>query len=104
MYYQLSNKIAPTAFPTLQASRSRVVKVPTNDSDLRVNPAGYLNVGLRALPGLARNAPRNVKGAPIRVGEEQAAILIATASGAFDGPIAFGRGDNFIQPEKTRQE
>lgn len=31
-------------------------------------------------------------------------ILIATAGGAFDCPLALGGGDNFIQPEKTHQE
>lgn len=31
-------------------------------------------------------------------------ILIATAGGAFHGPVASGGGDDFIQPEKTHQE
>jgi hypothetical protein len=83
----------------------RGVKVPANASVVRVNLSGYLNAGRRALPGLARSAPGSIApGTSIGIGEKQVSILIAPAGGAVHGPVAFGRGDDFIQPEKTHQE
>jgi len=90
----------PCGIPRSVQVASRGLKVPANDSGLRVNLSGYLNAGCRALPGLARGAP----GASIGIGEKQVSILIATAGGAVHGPVAFGGGDDFIQPEETHQE
>jgi len=97
--------IYPCGFPVLYRSRSRGVKVPANDSGERVNLSGYLDAGHRALPGLARNAPGSIAPrTPVGIGEEQVSVLIAPAGGAAHGPVAFGRGNNFIQPEETHQE
>ena len=83
----------------------RDVKVPANDSGVRVNLSGYLNAGRRALPVLARSAPGSIApGTSIGIGEQQVSILIAPAGGAVHGPVAFGGGDDFIQAEKTHQE
>jgi len=92
--------IHPLRIPSSVQVASRGVKVPANDSGLRVNLSDYLNAGCRALPGLARGAP----GASIGIGEKQVSILIAPAGGAVHGPGGFGGGDDFIQPEETHQE
>ncbi len=73
------------------------VKVPEDASIKKVNLNGYLFPGRRALFGLVRAAPA----ASVGIGEKQASIPIATAGRAFDGLAAFGRGDQFIQPEET---
>lgn len=95
----------PCGIPRSVQVASRGLKVPANDSGLRVNLSGYLNAGRRALPVLARSAPGSIApGTSIGIGEKQVSILIATAGGAVHGPVAFGGGDDFIQPEETHQE
>lgn len=96
--------------PVLHRTRSQGVKVPANGSGERVNLPGYLIAGRRALPGFARSVPGSIgpgsigPGASIGIGEQQVPILIAPAGGAVHGSVAFGGGDDFIQPEETHQE
>jgi len=95
-YLRMSARDNPGPAP----AACRGVRMPANASDLKVNLSGYLDMGCRALPGLARGAP----GASVGIGEQQVSILIAAAERALDGPRASGGGDDLIQAEKSYQE